>query len=589
MIPLLLFLIAQSPAQPSYLRADADIEVREVVAEFIHDGDTFRGADKIDYRLAGINAPEVAHPEYGKPTGDPGGDEAFEALRTMIQSRRVTAFIDRAHPTDRYGRAVAVIVAGDQDVNVSLLRSGYAEPRFIDLAPMIDENAFLAAVSSSEILEPATADSSPVRQDHILTPGDRIRIVVGNQSEDFTINPDGEILIKGLGIVRIVGKTAASATTDFDSAIRAKGIAVSPVTIFYLAPPAKPQRNIMIFGAVNRPGAFQATTLLGTISSAGGFTDEANIRELRITIGDTTRMINASPILAGDQRDIALEGGEIIVVPSLPRILVSGAVQKPDWVSALTLSEAVSAAGGIIPEADLERTEIRADSDTPEIVNLQRIFSGADQDSILPDRARITVPIRPRATAPFVQVYGPVQLPGTQEAFTIADAIREARPDTRADLANVIVDRGSGDTEMVNAHDIALGNALDQDLKTGDRVLIPRRPESVANTPQTVTILGDVKTPGQVPPGTLTQIIASAGGVTNTARTSAIHVRLHDGTSKTYDLAKLTSGRQDNPTLPANSTVYIESDEPRRQSMNDLRTFIGIFSTIALLALRLGG
>jgi hypothetical protein len=47
--------------------------------------------------------------------------------------------------------------------------------------------------------------------------------------------------------------------------------------------------------------------------------------------------------------------------------------------------------------------------------------------------------------------------------------------------------------------------------------------------------------------------------------------------------------KQDNPSLPPNSTVYVESDESRRQSMNDLRTWIGSVSTIALLALRLGG
>jgi hypothetical protein len=59
--------------------------------------------------------------------------------------------------------------------------------------------------------------------------------------------------------------------------------------------------------------------------------------------------------------------------------------------------------------------------------------------------------------------------------------------------------------------------------------------------------------------------------------------------AQTYDLARITQGRQDNPALPDGATVYVESDLPRRESMNSLRTFIGIFSTIILLGLRFGG
>jgi protein involved in polysaccharide export with SLBB domain/endonuclease YncB( thermonuclease family) len=590
MIALVLIMLAQYPDLPAYIRSDADIERREVTVEFIYDGDTFRGGDGIDYRLVGINAPEVAHPEHNKLTSEPGGEEATDAMRAFISGRRVTAIIDRAHSLDRFGRTVAVILGDNQDVNIEMLRSGLAEPRYIDLSPMIDEAAFLAAVAStdSSLSRRAATSEDVTVSGHVLAPGDRIRILVGNQTQDFSINPDGEVLIRGLGVIRVAAKTAANATADLDSAIRAKGITVSHITIFYLAPPAKVQRNVVVIGAVKKSGTFPATTLLGAISAAEGFTYEANPIEVRITAGESTTLINTARILAGADRDIVLEGGEVIVVPTLPRILVSGAVSKPNWVTALFLSEAISAAGGPIPEADLEHTEFRTGSETSVRINVQTIFSGKAEDIRLNDRDRITIPIRPRAIVPLVQVYGPVQRPGTTEAFTIADAIREARPDTRADLENVILDRGAGDTSSVNARDIALGHDPDTELKAGDRVLIPRHVESAMDTLQTVTVLGDVKTPGQVPPGTLTQVLAAAGGVTNTARTNAIRVRLPDGRAQSYDLARITSGKQDNPALPPNSTVYVESDEPRRQGMNDLRTFMGIFSTFALLALRLG-
>jgi endonuclease YncB( thermonuclease family)/protein involved in polysaccharide export with SLBB domain len=589
MIAIVLCLLAQIPDLPSYIRPDADIERREVTVEFIFDGDTFRGDDKIDYRLAGINAPEVAHPEHNKPTGEPGGEEATDALRALIAGRHVTALVDRAHPLDRYGRTVALIITDGQDVSVEMLRSGLAEPRYIDLSPMIDESAFLTAVSTRDsFLSRGAATSEDVTvAGHVLAPGDRIRILVGNQTQDFSINPDGEVLIRGLGVIRVAAKTAATATTDLDSAIRAKGITATPVTLFYLAPPAKIQRNVVVIGAVKKSGTFPATTLLGAISAGEGFTYEANPIEVRITSGETTTLINTARIMAGVDRDIVLDGGEVIVVPTLPRILVSGAVSKPNWVTALFLSEAISAAGGPIAEADLEHVEFRTGSETSVRINVQAIFSGKADDIRLTDRDRITIPIRPRAIVPLVQVYGPVQRPGTTEAFTIADAIREARPDTRADLTNVIIDRGLGDTEVVNARDITLGHDLDTDLKTGDRVLIPRRSETAIAPPQFVTVLGDVKSPGQVPPGTLTQILAAAGGPTNSSRTAAIRVRFPDSHAATYDLTRVTTGSQPDPNLPPNSTVYVESDEPRRQGMNDLRTFIGVISTVALLVLRL--
>ena len=601
MILLVLALVAQI-STPPYIRSDADIERRTVAVEFVYDGDTFKGADGIDYRLAGINAPEIAHPEHNKPEGEPGGEEAADALKRLILGERVTVLIDREHSLDRYGRTVALVFLDGKDVNLDLVRNGFAEIRYIDLSPMIDEPIFRQLAEDRAVIHAGPTDSTtpfdtapptnPEATRHLFSPGDRVRVIVGPQSQDFTINPDGEILIRGLGVIRIGDSTAAQASAALDTAIRAKGITVSPITVFYLAPPTKVQRNVVILGAVKKSGTFPATTLLTAISAIDGFTIDANPAEVRITSGETTTVVNAARIMAGIDRDITLEGGEVIVVPTLPRILVSGAVVKPNWVTAQYLSEAISVAGGVIPEADLEHAELRTSFNTPVSIDVQAIFSGKSDDIRLHDRDRITIPIRPRAILPNVQVYGPVLLPGTRQGFTLADAVREARPDTRADLTTVIIDRGNGDTTTVNASDIALGHALDTNLREGDRVLIPQRPEVAAgspDTPQTVTVLGDVKNPGQFPPATLTQVLASAGGVTNTARTNSIRVRLPDGRAHTYDLAKITSAKQDNPTLPPNSTVYVESDEPRRRSITDLSTIIGIFSTIALLALRLGG
>jgi protein involved in polysaccharide export with SLBB domain len=496
---------------------------------------------------------------------------------------------------------VALVFFGDKDVNMEMVHNGFADIKYVDLSPMIDELEFRASASvgasrdspivvRGESRHGTFQDGEDVTvTEHVLAPGDRIRVIVGSQTQDFAINPDGEILIRGLGVIRFGDKTSAQAGADLDSAIRARGITVSPVTVFYLAPPAKPQRTVMVVGAIRRTGNYPATTLLGAISSADGLTPEANPTEVRVTLGESTTIVNAGRIMIGEAPDLKLQGGEVIIVPTYPRIFVSGAVARPNWVTAQYLSEAVSVAGGPLPEADLTNVELRALTDSPIRINAQAVFSGELDDVRLNDRDRITIPIRARAIAPAIQVYGPVQRPGTRQGFTVVDAVREAVPDTRADLTQVIIDRGEADSITVNAQDMALGHEQDIDLKTGDRVLIPRRNEPIPeaaqpDTPQTVTVLGDVTRPGPVQPGPLTQVLAQVGGPKTTARLQAIHVRHPGGQAQIVNLTRITTGKEPDPDLPPGATVFVESDEPRRQGLADLRILIGIASALLLFA-----
>jgi len=81
---------------------------KEKVTKII-DGDTFETARrKKPVRLANVDAPEK---------GQPGGAEATEALRKMIQGEEVT--IDTV-ARDRYGRSVAKVKAGRKSVNKAM-------------------------------------------------------------------------------------------------------------------------------------------------------------------------------------------------------------------------------------------------------------------------------------------------------------------------------------------------------------------------------------------------------------------------------------------------------------------------------------
>lgn len=95
------------------------------------DGDTIRatwdGAEK-KIRVLGINAPEVAHPDYGKPAGEPCGKEATQLTKRLVDGKTVRLIADKGSDQhDKYGRTLAYIDVAGTDVGAELLKAGLAE------------------------------------------------------------------------------------------------------------------------------------------------------------------------------------------------------------------------------------------------------------------------------------------------------------------------------------------------------------------------------------------------------------------------------------------------------------------------------
>lgn len=90
------------------------------------DGDTIhvRVADRLEkVRYIGVNTPELHHPQKGE---EPGGREALEMNRTLVNGRRVRLETD-VQSRDRYGRLLAYVWVGEVMVNAELVRRGYAQ------------------------------------------------------------------------------------------------------------------------------------------------------------------------------------------------------------------------------------------------------------------------------------------------------------------------------------------------------------------------------------------------------------------------------------------------------------------------------
>lgn len=94
----------------------ADMEACRVTR--IVDGDSVECDPIGRIRLLGIDAPELGQPPFGT--------ESLEALERMIPQGSEVWLEQDVELRDRYGRALRYVWTGDEMVNLSMVREGYA-------------------------------------------------------------------------------------------------------------------------------------------------------------------------------------------------------------------------------------------------------------------------------------------------------------------------------------------------------------------------------------------------------------------------------------------------------------------------------
>lgn len=109
------------------------------------DGDTIKLEDGSNVRFLGINTPELAHPDLGIEE-EVGGADARAWLQDEIAEKTVRLYVHKDHPTDKYGRTLALVFYWTGgSVNVELIEQGYAEPAYLYLKPDLNDEVFLEA------------------------------------------------------------------------------------------------------------------------------------------------------------------------------------------------------------------------------------------------------------------------------------------------------------------------------------------------------------------------------------------------------------------------------------------------------------
>lgn len=143
--------------------------------------------------------------------------------------------------------------------------------------------------------EPASADPSVASRGYVLGPGDKLRIVVFNESElsrEYEVDGSGKVAMLQVGPLQASGLTPREFETALGTKLRGllRNPKVSVDVISY--------RPFYILGEVNKSGEYSyrnGMNVMSAIAAAGGFTYRANGRVVYIQRGnDGERSYEAS-------------------------------------------------------------------------------------------------------------------------------------------------------------------------------------------------------------------------------------------------------------------------------------------------------
>ncbi|AFY76786.1 periplasmic protein involved in polysaccharide export [Pleurocapsa sp. PCC 7327] len=324
------------------------------------------------------------------------------------------------------------------------------------VAITIDPQAATARSSSIEVaLTPAETSAGASETAYILGAGDRVRVDVfqlPQYSGEHQVLIDGSLNLPRIGSVPVGGMTLEQAAKAIAAKYASARVLRDPqVTVNLLTP--RPVR-IGIAGEVNRPGSYtmsreareggtggQLPTIAQALQLAGGITQAADLRNVRVSRlqgrgSQQTITVDLWQVIQTGNlgNDLTLRDGDTIFIPTASQINLAEAPQlaaasfsvdrnRPINIAVLgevrqpgthtiqgqgqpgqqgaglpTVTQALKAAGGINPLADIRKVQIRrrthAGSEQIVEVDLMQLLQAADfrQDLLLQDGDIVYVP-----------------------------------------------------------------------------------------------------------------------------------------------------------------------------------------------------
>lgn len=168
------------------------------------------------------------------------------------------------------------------------------------------------------------SSASSVDASYTLQPGDKLNIKIYPDDEylkggEAEVSTEGTITLPLIGKIPVSGKTVSEAEKIVSDTLD-EGYLVNPQVVIEML--SYQASSFVVLGQVLKPGTYdfppgaKKLTLLKAISLAGGFSDIANIKKIRIVRKSTgeTMDANAEEIISGGASDIEIKPNDVVHV-----------------------------------------------------------------------------------------------------------------------------------------------------------------------------------------------------------------------------------------------------------------------------------
>lgn len=322
-----------------------------------------------------------------------------------------------------------------------------------------------------------------------IAPGQLLRLeaTVGvvRQSEfskDYTVQPDGSIVLPYVGRTKVAGLTVDAAQEAIRSALAEKGTLPGAKVAASLETPSSGV-SVFVTGGVRNPNVYpwrNSLTVSEAIAMAGGATVTTPRVEL---ILDGRVMDTAAASSQGLPAGVTVN----VLAPRTGNLKVQGAVNRPGSLDMtaekMTLTDLLNSAGGLQPSAGSEIRVKRATARAVDSATLVRdgweiylrsdLTSGRLANVLLYDNDTVDVPVAPKY---FVQ--GFVVNPGElqwEPNLTLERALLKAGGPTKdAALSRITVKRLDPKTKQYNAIELAK-DRMSTLIQVRDVITVPKR------------------------------------------------------------------------------------------------------------------
>lgn len=414
--------------------------------------------------------------------------------------------------------------------NLTSLRDLYTQiPDSPEHLKRFGSGVFTTRVTAASGLVPLDV---PIGPDYVVGPGDSLTIEMWggiSQSISRMVAADGHISLPEAGDVQIAGLTLGSAQALIQSALKKqfRDVQVSVVL--------SRLRTIRIYvvGDVQRPGAYEISSLaspLSALSAAGGPTAIGSLRILDHYRGKKLiGRIDLYDFLLHGMRDNdeRLQLGDTLVVPPAgPQVAVWGAVRRPaiyEMKDETNLAALLADAGGVTVAASLEHISVERIDANQQRETISIGSSDNEKESIakfeVKDGDRIHVaPIAPYSER-VVYLEGHVVRPGRhpyRDGMRLSDLLHSYQdllpePAEQGEIVRLVPPDLHAQTIDFNVPDVLIGNG-NMALQPFDTIRVLGRYDEDAPK---VEIRGEVLRPGPYPLSlgmTASQLVRMAGG-----------------------------------------------------------------------------